>query len=398
LRRALRRSSPDVDRRRTSSSEIRFNSSSRRERNAPTLAPPLSPAKERRLFQSLHQPRPPSILSALASREERGRRLDVENERGISPKRRRSFFFSNAFAPRRRARLESAPGPGAAAEAGHARLLWPLGFGPAGEPGGARGEPDGGRGGEFLFRFSFKKKNSSDVFFATDLLLNLFSLSFLSPRCHPPKNQVALATGFALGALFASLLAVSKLGRRRRAETEAKAKTTRGRGASSPCPAAAGAATATVSLLSPSAPAAAADAALEKQQRQQPAPLSSDAALLDARLLREAVRARELAEAEAELARREAAALREEVAALGSRLAASQKTRRAVAAELAAAFGLPPTPTPASAPPRSGLGGGGGGAGGGATAASRFFASPPPAKGSSSEGRASRVAQALAAA
>ena len=86
MRRALRRSSPDVDRRRTSSSEIRFNSSSRRERNAPTLAPPLSPAKERRLFQSLHQPRPPSILSALASREERGRRLDVENERGISPR------------------------------------------------------------------------------------------------------------------------------------------------------------------------------------------------------------------------------------------------------------------------------------------------------------------------
>lgn len=145
-----------------------------------------------------------------------------------------------------------------------------------------------------------------------------------------------------------------------------------------------------VSLLIPSSSSASPAPALEKLPAPSP---SSDAAMLDARLLREAAKARELAEADAGAARLEAAALREEVAALEARLAASQRTRRAVAAELAAAFGLPPTPTPASAPPRSGLGGGGNG--GGATPASRFFASPPPP---SSEGRASRVAKALAAA
>ena len=196
-----------------------------------------------------------------------------------------------------------------------------------------------------------------------------FLLSFL-------YSQVALVAGFALGALSAALVVSSF--------AKARTSTTSGKAVTAPRPPTAGAATAKVSLISSSS-SASASASLDKP--------SSGASLLDARLLREAVKSKDLAEAEAASAKREAAALHEEVAALEAKLAASQRTRRAVAAELAAAFGLPPTPTPASAPPRSGLGGGDSG---GPSAASRFFASPAAAPGS--EGRASRVAKALAAA
>ena len=73
-------------------------------------------------------------------------------------------------------------------------------------------------------------------------------------------------------------------------------------------------------------PSSSSSPALEKLPAAAPSSTSADAAVLDARLLREAARARELAEADASAAKSEAAALREEIAALEARLAAKSTT------------------------------------------------------------------------
>ena len=175
------------------------------EEKTPTLSLSLSlaraPTSRRPKRRSLHYQL--RFLDRLySSREERKVPLsvvDTKSKRQLSP-----FAKSNVDARRRRAPLEPPPGPGAAAEARHARVLRALGAGPAGQPGGARCEPARGRDGEqqhrngpfshfFLWRFRKRGRTAHTTSFSfASLSLSLVSLSShskttrsRSPRASP---------------------------------------------------------------------------------------------------------------------------------------------------------------------------------------------------------------------